>query len=168
MSQTVEESDLDFRHFGCCSDEDLYPFGCPRCGRLMVFCYECDTLHGDLNDLAHSGSWAVNNFDTSAPIFSCPQGAYPFEYFFIRDGKYKTSFDQWQRAGVSHEWHLVVGNAFRHLAFHLSAGLGQPVVVIAPTLLQTWLVPVGSATDPVAGDGSEVATSSPVGEALCG
>jgi hypothetical protein len=102
MSQTVEEDDLDFRHFRCCGDEDLYPFGCPRCGRLMVFCYECDTLHGNLNDLAHPGGWAVNNFDTSAPIFSCPQCAYPFEYFFIRDGKYKTSFDQWQRQGVSH------------------------------------------------------------------
>lgn len=29
MSQTVEEADLDFRHFRCCGDEDLYPFGCP-------------------------------------------------------------------------------------------------------------------------------------------
>jgi hypothetical protein len=102
MSQIVEEGDLDFRHFRCCGDEDLYPFGCPRCGRLMVFCYECDTLHGDLNDLARPGSWAVNNFDTSAPIFSCPQCAYPFEYFFMRDGRYKTSFDQWRRQGVSH------------------------------------------------------------------
>jgi len=102
MSQTVEEGDLDFGRFRCCGDEDLYPFGCPRCGRLMVFCYECDTLHGDLNDLGHPGSCAVNNFDTSAPIFSCPQCAYPFEYFFIRDGKYKTSFHQWQRQGVSH------------------------------------------------------------------
>ena len=34
MTQTVEESDLDFKHFRCCGDEDLYPFGCPRCGRI--------------------------------------------------------------------------------------------------------------------------------------
>jgi hypothetical protein len=102
MSQSVEEADLDFRHFRCCGDEDLYPFGCPRCGRLMVFCYECDTLHSDLHDPDHTGCWAVNHFDPSAPIFVCPQCAYPFEYFFIRDGKYKTSFDQWQRQGVSH------------------------------------------------------------------
>lgn len=102
MSQTVEESDLDFKHFRCCGDEDLYPLGCSRCGRLMVFCYECDTLHGDLHDLSHPGRWPINNFDTSAPIFSCPQCAYPFEYFFIRDGKHKTTFDQWQRQGVSH------------------------------------------------------------------
>ena len=53
MSQNVEENDLDFRRFRCCGDEDLYPFRCPRCGRLMVFCYECDTLHGDLNDSFH-------------------------------------------------------------------------------------------------------------------
>jgi hypothetical protein len=102
MSHPVEESDLDFRHFRCCGDEDLYPFGCPRCGRLMVFCYECDTLHGDLHDLDHAGAWNVNSFDTSSPIFVCPQCAYAFEYFFFRDGKYKTSFDQWQRQGVSH------------------------------------------------------------------
>jgi hypothetical protein len=102
MSQTVEEGDLDFRHFRCCGDEDLYPFGCPRCGRLMVFCYECDTLHGDLHDLDHPGKWEVNNFDPSSPIFACPQCSYPFEYFFIRDGKYKTSFDQWQRQGMNH------------------------------------------------------------------
>jgi len=128
MSQTVEEGDLDFRHFRCCGDEDLYPFGCPRCGRLMVFCYECDTLHDDLNDLAHAGSWAVNNFDTSAPIFSCPQCAYPFEYFFIRDGKYKTSFDQWQQQGVSHllrtDRQPLVANAHQGLSVEIG---GVPV-----------------------------------------
>jgi len=69
---------------------------------MMVFCYECDTLHGDLHDLDHAGLWPVNHFDPSSPIFVCPQCAYPFEYFFIRDGKYTTSFDQWQCQGVSH------------------------------------------------------------------
>ncbi len=102
MSQTVEEADLDFRHFRCCGDEDLYPFGCPRCGRLMVFCYECDTLYGDLHDLDQAGPWDVNHSDPSAPIFVCPQCVYPFEYFFIREGKYKTSFDQWKQMGLSH------------------------------------------------------------------
>jgi hypothetical protein len=33
------------------------------------------------------------------------------------------------------EWHLVLGNAFGHLAFHLGAGPGQPAVVIPPPLL---------------------------------
>ena len=102
MNQTVEEGDLDFCHFRCCGDEDLYPFGCPRWGRLMVFCYECDTLHGDLNNLDHAVGWAVNNSDPSSPIFVCPACAYPFEYFFVRDGKYNTSLDQWKRQGVSH------------------------------------------------------------------
>src|SRR5579871_2983135 len=59
------------------------------------------------------------------------------------------------RSGPSHEWHLVLGNAFRHLAFHLGAGLGQPVVVIAPSLFQPRLVAVGAVTDPVRGDGIE-------------
>lgn len=67
MSETVEEGDFDFRHFRCGGDEDLHPFGCPRCGRLMVFCYECDTLHSDLNDLAqHKAAFgfAVMRADT--------------------------------------------------------------------------------------------------------
>ena len=102
MSRFVKEGDLDACNFRCCGDEDLYPFGCPRCGRLMVFCYECDTLHGDLHSLDHPGRWDVNNFDTASPIFACPGCAYTFEYFFIRDGKHKSSFDQWHGQGVSH------------------------------------------------------------------
>jgi len=52
----MEERDLKCELFRCCGDEDLYPFGCPRCSRLMVFCYECDTLYDDLCNLAsHSG-----------------------------------------------------------------------------------------------------------------
>lgn len=102
MTRTVEEADLDFRHFQCCGDEDLYPFGCPRCGRAMVFCYECDTLYGDLNNLDGNSRKAVNHFDPSAPIFCCPGCAYEFEYYFIRDGLHKITFEQWERAGLSH------------------------------------------------------------------
>jgi hypothetical protein len=58
-------------------------------------------------------------------------------------------------AGVSDEWHLVLGNAFGHRAFHLGAGLGQPVVVIAPPLFQPRLVPVGPVADPMGRDGIE-------------
>ena len=32
--------------------------------------------------------------------------------------------------GRGDEWHLLLGNAFGHLAFHLGPGLGQPAVVI--------------------------------------
>jgi hypothetical protein len=67
----------------------------------MVFCYECGTLHGDLHDLNQPGRLAVNHFNPASPIFVCPQCAYPFEYFFMRDGKYKTSLDQWHRQGLS-------------------------------------------------------------------
>jgi hypothetical protein len=58
-------------------------------------------------------------------------------------------------ASVSNEWHLVLGNAFRHLAFHLGTGLGQPVVVMPPPLVQPRLVPVGAVADPVGRDGIE-------------
>ena len=97
----VEESDLDVRQFQCCGDEDLYPFGCPGCGRLMVFCYECDTLYDDLNNL-NSHSVPLNNFDTSAPAFACPQCKYGFPYFYIRDGQFKVSRDTWMSKGFHH------------------------------------------------------------------
>lgn len=53
------------------------------------------------------------------------------------------------------EYHLVLVKAFRHLAFDLGAWLGQPVVVIAPPLLQPRLVTVGPVGDPMGGDGVE-------------
>src|SRR2546421_9077011 len=40
------------------------------------------------------------------------------------------------------EWHLLLGNASRHSAFHLGPGPGQPVGVVPPPLLQPRLVPV--------------------------
>jgi hypothetical protein len=101
MERVVEELDLDFRHFRCCGDEDLYPFGCPDCGRLMVFCYECETLYDDLTDLGSHGT-PVNHSDPAAPAFSCPGCGRPFEYFFIRDGQYKVPLAQWVRAGFGH------------------------------------------------------------------
>ena len=57
--------------------------------------------------------------------------------------------------GRCDEWHLVLGNPFRHLAFHLGAGLGQPAVVVAPPLFHPRLITVGSVADPMAGDGIE-------------
>src|SRR5262249_29184395 len=74
------------------------------------------------------------------------------------------------RFGPTREWHLVLGNAFRHLAFHLGAGLGQPVVVIAPPLFQPRLIPVGAVADPVRGDGIEqvVVQAEPAGRVLRG
>jgi hypothetical protein len=102
VSRAVEESDLDFHLFRCCGDEDLYPFGCPRCGRLMVFCYECDTLYGHLENLDHHARSEVNHFDPTQPIFSCPGCGYAFEYWFIRDGRYKALFKQWVEAGFGH------------------------------------------------------------------
>ena len=102
MNRVVEETDLEFRNFQCCGDEDLYPFGCPECGRLMVFCYECDTLYEDLNNLPAAGRGDVNHFNADAPIFSCPECSYRFEYFFVRDGKYKVTYEQWKESDAGH------------------------------------------------------------------
>jgi hypothetical protein len=46
MAKFIQESDLDFSYLHCSGDEDLHPFCCcPRCGHIMVFCSECDTLY---------------------------------------------------------------------------------------------------------------------------
>jgi hypothetical protein len=101
MDRLVEERDLDATHFGCCGDEDLYPFGCPDCGRLMVFCYECGTLYEDLTDLGRRGT-PINHFDPAAPIFHCPGCRMPFGYFFMRDGQHKVTMARWVGAGLGH------------------------------------------------------------------
>jgi len=101
MTRTVEELDLDFHNFRCCGDEDLYPFGCPDCGRPMVFCYECDTLYGDLKSLENK-VFQINHSDPAKPIFACPECGHEFEYWFIRDGRHKISFERWVEAGFGH------------------------------------------------------------------
>jgi hypothetical protein len=101
MGDFIEESDLDFRGFRCCGDEDLYPLGCPACGYIMVFCYECDTLYADLGDLAEQ-STEINHFDSSLPSFDCPRCGYGFAYFFVRDGLYKVERERWLSAGLRH------------------------------------------------------------------
>lgn len=100
MSFLVEEIDLDFSHFRCCGDEDLHPFGCPHCKMPMVFCYECDTLYGDLSNLSNK-AFPVNNFAPSEPIFSCPTCRHPFCYSFMKDEMYKVTRQQWCAAGFS-------------------------------------------------------------------
>lgn len=96
----VQEDDLDFLRFHCCGDEDLYPFQCSACRRLMVFCYECDTLYPDLHTLAPGGD--VNALDDSRPIFHCPQCGHGFEYFFMDNPIYRASFEQWRSGGFAH------------------------------------------------------------------
>ena len=64
----VKEQDLNFSLFHCCGDEDLYPFKCTECGRMMVFCYECDTLYSNLWNLSKQDNH-VNHFDPAKPAF---------------------------------------------------------------------------------------------------
>ena len=97
----LERGDLDSSGFHCCGNEDLYPFGCDGCGRLMASCSECGTLYDDLADLAHHGR-PINHFEPAAPMFHCPTCRRPFEYFFIRDGKYKVTMARWIAAGFGH------------------------------------------------------------------
>ena len=98
----VEEASLDFSYFHCCGDEDLYPFGCPSCQHIMVFCYECDTLYPELTNLTNHGREAVNSFDTKKPIFACPHCNYKFEYFFMKNSAYRILKADWIAAGFGH------------------------------------------------------------------
>ena len=97
----VEEEDLNSAPFDCCGDEDLYPFKCSRCGRVMVFCYECDTLYGEPRDLSRRG-WEVNHFEAGKPIFSCPGCGHGFEYYFMRNPRYHVTAEEWAAAGLGH------------------------------------------------------------------
>ena len=97
----IEEGDLDVAQFRCCGDEDLYPLACPSCGHAMIFCYECDTLYSDLNNLSDTAT-DINNFNPQEPIFSCPRCKYEFPYYFMRDGLYKVERTAWLSAGLEH------------------------------------------------------------------
>ena len=95
MPEYDREPDLDFSHFHCCGDEDLYPFGCPQCGHKMVFCYECETLYPDLkNTTVHS--------DVGDPSLTCPACGYQFERFFMSNPSYIVSVEDWLAAGLAH------------------------------------------------------------------
>ena len=102
MAFIVEERDLDFSQFDCCGDEDLYPFGCPRCHHPMVFCYECDTLYPDLNDLSKHDRDQLNSFNPKEPVFDCPRCDYEFEYHFMQNPLYWVPKAAWLAAGYGH------------------------------------------------------------------
>jgi len=95
----IKEEDLDFSHFNCCGDEDLFPFKCSGCGHIMVFCYECDTLYSDLKDTCRNNEVAINNFDPKRPSFSCPKCSWDFEYYFMKNPEYGVSREEWLKAG---------------------------------------------------------------------
>lgn len=101
MRELVSEEDLATGLFSCCGDEDLFPFKCPSCLRLMVFCYECDTLFHDLGDL--TCKWTpVNHGNPTSPIFSCPGCAYAFENSFMSNPSYAVSRQHWMSGGGTH------------------------------------------------------------------
>ena len=97
--QGVAESDLDFSQFSCCGDEDLYPFQCSQCHHPMVFCYECETLYSNLDQL-DDRSAPVNHSNPDLPIFDCPNCSHHFEFPFMKNPDYHVSRSQWLAAGL--------------------------------------------------------------------
>ena len=93
--QLVEERDLDVRLFRCCGEGELHPFRCPACARIMVFCFACDTLYGDLSRLDVQER-------PGAPICACPGCGDDFEYFSRKNDRYAVPLDAWLAAGLGH------------------------------------------------------------------
>lgn len=91
----VIEQVLNWRLFNCCGDEDLFPFKCRACARPLVLCDECDTLYGELNDLA--ARHYVNHDDVS-----CPRCSTHFDDNFMRSPLHRVTFDEWHAAGFDH------------------------------------------------------------------
>lgn len=86
----IVEADLVAERFHCCGDEDLLPFRCRGCDRLMVLCYECDTLYPDLHGLNVRAAWP-------APCPTCgasTEGAH--------DPIHRSRRPAWKEAGLEH------------------------------------------------------------------
>jgi hypothetical protein len=96
----VTDTSINYDYFHCCGDEDLYPFKCSRCGHVMVFCYECDTLYPNLLNLSQKHH--PNAFDPKMPSHSCPSCGYLFEYYFMKNEEYKVTVHEWAQAGFQH------------------------------------------------------------------
>lgn len=94
----VEEHRLDFDKFSCCRDKDLFPFACNVCNHMMVFCYACDTLYEDINILDRYNH-EINHFNPQSPIFKCPNCDKEFEYYYMKNTKYRCKLNEWIDAG---------------------------------------------------------------------
>lgn len=101
----LTETDINPPPFHCCGDEDLLFIKCPTCGHLMVFCYECETLHPDLTDVEKQSCERVLVADEDRVV--CPRCREPFEeYTFLMPAhvdKYLVTAEE------------VVARGFRHL-----------------------------------------------------
>jgi len=78
----LTDLDVNYESFNCCGDEDLVFIKCPACQHLMVFCYECDTLYPQLDNLANR-SYISLTHETDRII--CPNCHNPFpDFYFLR------------------------------------------------------------------------------------
>jgi hypothetical protein len=74
----LTDVDVNYLPFYCCGDEDLVFLKCPVCQHLMVFCYECDTLYPNLDDVSVRVRMPLTR---TTDRFICPQCRQPFEDF---------------------------------------------------------------------------------------
>jgi hypothetical protein len=100
LRSTVSGTELAHARFACCEDQDLHPFRCTQCQRIMVFCDECGTLFPDLSDLRHKQAHGINHFDAERPAFPCPGCGHAFEFLFLYNHAYEVPRDAFLRAGL--------------------------------------------------------------------
>jgi hypothetical protein len=91
----VIEQVLDASAFGCCGDQDLFPFKCMSCGQPLVLCYECDTLFSDLANLPVQTPF-------QGATSRCPKCDGQFDVRFMRSPRHRISFAEWHRHGLDH------------------------------------------------------------------
>ncbi len=96
----IHEDELDVRKLDCCHDPHPYPFCCPVCHRIMIYCYEVDALMEDPHDLDREPSQAMNYDDETRPAFHCPTCGYAFEYYFMKNRAYDVPRQAWLDAGL--------------------------------------------------------------------
>ncbi len=99
-NRSVTESNINPSYFHCCGDEDLYPFKCERCGHIMVFCYECDSLFPNLSDT--NLVVYIHENPPREPSITCPSCGNQIAYASIQAESNKVSFLEWLHAGYQY------------------------------------------------------------------
>ena len=98
----VRGDNLDASKFICGdSGDDLVPFACPKCRKVMVACRECDTIYEDPMD-GQTREPARSGLNPTAPVavFECPRCGYEFAFAFMQDERYRVEREHWLRAGL--------------------------------------------------------------------
>ena len=113
----VTEQCLKWDAFDCCGDADLLPFKCAGCQRLLVLCYECETLYCDLTDLTQRRFPNLDNY-------SCPQCDVEFGDIF-RAESHRSTFADWRAANLDHLIAIPDHDDFVKMLTHSAAQLAD-------------------------------------------